>query len=359
MYKSVSIQNFRCYDSINIDKLKRINLFVGKNNVGKTTLLEAVYLLCARNNPDQSTIVNLIRGLEVDFQNLNSNMNPPWDYNFNNQKNVKEIVIEGEHANNGFQKVTIRSFLKSQSIFDQLGKDSSSLSADPNMTVLGYKTKVLEYEIQNGDKKQLLHVSLSIKGVMKDYDVVKTEEKAYFRAPHSKIDQKILAARLEPFLKNGQESLINVLRIIDQNINRIFITYENESPMVYCGLEDNTSIPLVFMGDGISSLIGIFTEIFHIKNGVYFIDEIENGFHYSAMEKIWLAIEKMAEESNVQIFATTHSRECVIAAFDAIKSSNYNDFYLHRLERVKGDIKCFTYDLETLESAIDLNLEVR
>lgn len=362
MYKNISIRNLRCYDNVSIDKLNRINLFVGKNNVGKTTLLEALLLLCARHNPEISTVINVIRGFSFDYQNLNSTMIPPWDYNFNNQKDLKEIVIEGEYTETGLEKVVIRSFEKTQSIFDSINGDiPKNLSASATISAISsdLKTKVLEYETEDLNGPILLHNSLNRNGIERDYNEIKDDRKVFFRSSKYVIDQKSLATNLEPFLKNGQESLIDVLKIIDQKIERIFITYENNAPIVYCGFSDNSAIPIVTIGDGISRLIGMFTEIYHMKNGAYLIDEIENGFHYSVMDKIWLAIRKMAAESNVQVFATTHSRECAVAAQKAFGSIKYDDFYLHRLERIKGEIKCITYDLETLESAIDLGLEFR
>lgn len=356
MYKNIKIRNFRCYEDIEISDFKRINLFVGKNNIGKTSLLEALYLLCARNNPEQVMIINQIRGLLIDIPNLNPSMTPPWDYNFNSSKN-KEIVIEAEHSHLGTQKAIIRSFTQPQSIFE---KSVKNVNHDAGISGKIYEeSNVLEYETLDMDGQKTAHIVIGRAGPHTDYVIETKHPSAYFKSPSKPFHQKEMAGRLEPFLKNGQESLIKILRIIDPNIEHVFITYENELPMINCRLSDGRSIPLVFMGDGVSRLIGLYTEIYHLPGGTYFVDEFENGFHYSVMEKIWRAVGEISEERNVQVFATTHSRECAIAFLNAFKEKTSKDFLLCRLEKVKDKIKSYPYDLEILENTIYMNLEFR
>ena len=77
------------------------------------------------------------------------------------------------------------------------------------------------------------------------------------------------------------------------------------------------------------------------------------------MSQVWKAIDEWAKEYAVQIFATTHSEECFRAANQIFAASEQYDFALHRLERVKDTIQAITYDQETIEAAIEMNLEVR
>ena len=100
-------------------------------------------------------------------------------------------------------------------------------------------------------------------------------------------------------------------------------------------------------------------EIANVKNGIVFIDEIENGIHHSIMEKIWTGIAEAARRFNTQVVATTHSRECIASAYSAFNRSERYDFLFHRLERGNGTIEAKTYDKETLEAAIETGFEVR
>src|SRR5207248_1777573 len=118
-------------------------------------------------------------------------------------------------------------------------------------------------------------------------------------------------------------------------------------------------IPIAFLGDGILRLTRIILWIIHTAGGVLFLDEVDNGFHYSHLRQIWSAIAASARQFDVQIFATTHSRECIVAAHQAFGETFVYDFRLHRLERSDSEIRAITYDQEALEAAIDSDFEVR
>ncbi len=95
------------------------------------------------------------------------------------------------------------------------------------------------------------------------------------------------------------------------------------------------------------------------KQGVVLVDEFENGLHHSVLKKVWAAVAETARECGTQIFAVTHSYECVTAAHRAFEESGTYDFGLHRLERIKGKIKAITYRQETLGAALEMRLEIR
>ena len=79
------------------------------------------------------------------------------------------------------------------------------------------------------------------------------------------------------------------------------------------------------------------------------------------MTNVWKAIASAAKEYNTQVFATTHSWECVLSAHEAFESSETydSDFRLHRLDRLNDDIKVVTYSKRSLSAAIKAGLEVR
>ena len=89
------------------------------------------------------------------------------------------------------------------------------------------------------------------------------------------------------------------------------------------------------------------------------IDEIENGFHHSVLSLVWAAIGEAARRYDTQVFATTHSFECIEAAHEAFCENRPYAFRLHRLDRVENETKVITYDQETLGAAIRSGLEVR
>jgi AAA15 family ATPase/GTPase len=113
------------------------------------------------------------------------------------------------------------------------------------------------------------------------------------------------------------------------------------------------------MGEGMARLASLVMYIGNAPDGVVLVDEIENGLHHSILSKVWGAIGEAARHFRAQVFATTHSLECIVAAHKAFSESEHYDFRLHRLERANETIRAVTYDQETLEAAIEIDLEVR
>ena len=80
------------------------------------------------------------------------------------------------------------------------------------------------------------------------------------------------------------------------------------------------------------------------------------------VQKVWRAIAEAARQFDVQVFATTHSFECIGAAHQAFSEDLpglQDDLRLHRLDRVNGDTVAKTYDREILGAAMEMRLEVR
>ena len=118
-------------------------------------------------------------------------------------------------------------------------------------------------------------------------------------------------------------------------------------------------LPLHFISGGLINLLIIVFDIYKSSDAVVFLDEIDTGLHHSVIGKVWEAIGKAAEEFNTQVFATTHSRECIVAAHEAFSKGKKYDFRLHRLEMIKDKIHAITYDKKTLSGSIELDWEVR
>ena len=153
--------------------------------------------------------------------------------------------------------------------------------------------------------------------------------------------------------------LTETLKIVDPRIDSLSLIVIGETPLIHADIGMDRFIPLAFMGDGMSRLASIVLAIVNSPNGVVLIDEIENGLHHSILHKVWQAIGKVARMFNTQVFATTHSMECVVAAHEAFVKSGPYDFSLHRLERINETIHDVTYDKETLGAAIEMGFEVR
>src|SRR5260370_23628112 len=63
MFKHFAIQNFRCFAGLHLKQLERVNLIAGKNNTGKTALVEAIHLHANPANWQLPIEINKTRGI--------------------------------------------------------------------------------------------------------------------------------------------------------------------------------------------------------------------------------------------------------------------------------------------------------
>lgn len=153
---------------------------------------------------------------------------------------------------------------------------------------------------------------------------------------------------------------MELLRIVEPRLTKLRSSLQGNQPAIKAGLDDlRPLIPVTQMGQGFNRLLTIFASVLLSNANVLLIDEIENGLHYSAQRAVWLGLAAAARKYDLQIFATTHSWGCTVAAHEAFSESEPYDFALHRIQRVKGNVESVTYDREMLTASLETELEVR
>lgn len=363
MIKTFTIKNFRCFQDLKIEHLERINLIVGKNNVGKTALLEALWLHYGYFNPGLALSINAFRGLEKYKSN-----ELLWDL-FHGFTPVKAAILSSQNNNGKHHTLSIELVEKLKSTRylnkpqEQEIKSTSANPVNPEISRMGDSELQLSYY----EEKKLLATSK----IYIDDDKLKIEKasnrdrvESVFRPSSRKERNEEKAERLSKVLKNRQQAdkIIKALKIVEDRIEDLSILYIAGDPIIHAALKgENQLIPLPFMGDGISSLLSMALSITHASGGAVLIDEIENGLHHSVMGEIGTAIAELATECNVQIFATSHSEECVIAMRNGIATAPNSDKSgrLFRLERKNEQIIAVSYTLDELEIAEKHGIEVR
>jgi len=114
------------------------------------------------------------------------------------------------------------------------------------------------------------------------------------------------------------------------------------------------------LGDGTGNLISIVAKLFQSKDGYLFIDEIENGFHYTYLDKLWEIILTISKEQNVQVFATTHSKECIESYARVSKNLEEKDVTYIKMTKLKdGSLNAGIRDYEMIQYNINDDHEVR
>ena len=149
------------------------------------------------------------------------------------------------------------------------------------------------------------------------------------------------------------------LRHVDDRIKRLLTISSPPTAMIYVDVGLNRPIPIGFLGDGLGRFLSIALAFYEARGGMIFIDEVENGLHHSVLENVWKDLSRLSREFDVQVFATTHSNECLVAARDAFASMKDKDFLIHRLGLQAGEISATTYSFSELDFTLDYGAEMR
>jgi AAA15 family ATPase/GTPase len=161
-------------------------------------------------------------------------------------------------------------------------------------------------------------------------------------------------------IKQRDSLLLRAVQLIEPRLEHLEILSPQGTTLIYGHLKGYSDlVPFPLLGDGTRRLASLILAISAAQGGVVLVDEIENGIHHAIMVDMWAVVAEAATQFNTQVFATTHSQECVAAAHEAFLKREQYRFRLHRLDRLNGEIEAATYDHESLEGALSIPLEVR
>ncbi|MFH1097597.1 MAG: AAA family ATPase [Candidatus Desantisbacteria bacterium] len=356
MYKTFKVKNFRCFEDLELENIQRVNLIAGLNNVGKTALLEALFLYGGESNPQIANRVNAFRGFgggnSFKISEATSLLWANLFFGLNTSRNVEleGVDDQGEKRSLRFRILPQR-FVPIEIIEDQSTPAINRSSAE-------YGGFEYECEDKEGIKKYRLLINRQRISVEPVPPLQLFPE--YFLSARRYIptsEEADLFSNME--IKNQQNLLVETLKIIEPKLQRIALITRGGIPMLHGDIGIGELMPLSAMGDGMVRICSIVMAIANAPNGIVLIDEVENGLHHSVLKKLWTAIGDIARRFNTQIFATTHSYECIAAAHTAFSESQTDDFSFYRLDRINEKIASVHQEQKILDFAIENELEVR
>jgi AAA15 family ATPase/GTPase len=308
MLDHIHIENFRLFKNLDIPKVGQVNLITGKNNSGKTTLLEALRLWVNRRSLTKvrSVLMHILK------QRGELNRMPEEDF--------ATIFYER------YRKAEIN--------------DLEMMYKGEIVSILSLNEKIPSYDIEYTTSPGQLIDSANF--VPASFELINTH----------------LWKNID--LTEKEEQVAEILRIIEPNIVRISVNEADGTAKVR--LKNSPKpLPLKNFGEGMNRLLTVALGLVSAENDMLLIDEIDLGLHHSVQGLLWEIVFQKSKDLNVQVFATTHSSDCVQAFSDIANKPEYAGMgnYI-RLQRKKdGDIVAVDYEMEELESAMDLNLETR
>jgi hypothetical protein len=356
--KNLNVRNFRCFEDLAIQQLGRINLISGKNSVGKTSLLEAIFLLMGGTNLSLVMNLSALRGIGDPFRgDLKALRELLWQPLFRRFGPQAAFEIFGSYQDGARTSLSIQvSSEEASQLPLELPSTGVSRTAE---TPRAYSLKAT---YRRGSSQASTNLSLTPKGAviepLPEEPLVRSSVPAVFLAAghreHPQEDAERLG-RLE--IHKRRIDLVKILHPIEPRLARLATVGVGGVPIIHGDVGLDKLLPLALMGDGLRRLTSILLTIATTEGGFVLIDEIENGLHHSVLAHAWQVLAEAAEAADVQVFATTHSFECIRSAHEVFGTSS--SFRLHRLERIHDDIHARTYDPEALASAMKAELEVR
>jgi AAA15 family ATPase/GTPase len=339
--QNLKINSFRGLKGLNLSELGSVNILVGKNNSGKTTILEAISIACNPLDPVQWVGTSKRR---LDFGRRSIALNPSlesikWLFPQENS-DLNDRQYQGEIEINISGKATISVIATISEIYG-LGsvkndvieeEDTSSESEDVDTSQTDYERSGVELEVliteQIDDESDTFdsRIQDTIFQFWEDERFVQQKRlrgKAFINHvtvyPSYSSSDIVLALRLTQITKEGvKNDLLDVLRLFDSEILDIHIlTSSPRISSLYIEHKKLGFAPFYTFGDGLKKALLIALALPLAKNGVLLIDEIETSIHYSALSQVFDWLIKACEMNETQLFVTTHSLEAVDAMLDA------------------------------------------
>lgn len=375
--KIVEIKNYKGFKYLTLDNLARINLFVGKNNVGKSSLLEAIAILCykynvpdfifrnrnelLRSNGDQLCYQWLFPGFndevsaenKIEISSKGSGIDCDVSLQFTYYTTVEIRNNEGEIQ---LQKKIIEG--------NQLPKDGQIykkgiriITNDGFDSLYAFRSAMeIVIPTLNQDGSVTLQGNFSLHSVDKVCEYVQPGELTRIDNP----------GRFDAISVAGKEAfVIEALQIFNPEIEQlIYVGSPLRIPYVKLkGVEEK--VPLRSMGDGINRVLTIVLAMIKCEgDGVLLIDEFENGLHYSVQHQLWKIIYRLAEQLNIQVFVTSHSIDTLRGLSQLISEFPEDEMKekvaCYYLQNTKDNvIKSYRYDAANFEFLINQGEEIR
>ncbi len=362
---SLEIKGYRCFEHLTIEKLGRVNLIVGKNNVGKTALLEALWIYSRRGRIDSLLNVLLVRD-EVALL-----------YERPEEPRVERIEDFIKAVENIFSKRPRLNLNSKESVFigskDSKIKISTSRLMDQEeentpdhsgfMQTWGHYPKGLLIISTLDEKDKETRTEYYSFENQQSYLLENLDDiPSNFVQPQLN-DNSILSRIWDIVVLRGLESkAIEFMQLLHPNLEYInFVGRSKNNGNRYpiaSTVNNKIRVPLKSFGEGMTRLLRLSMAFVQCQNGMLLIDEIESGLHYSVLPDVWKLIFKTAKDLNVQVFATTHSKDC-IEAFAQAAYDSPEEGMLIRLERQGEKIVAKTIEEEMLVDAVNYEVEVR
>ncbi len=369
MYSSLHISGYRGFDSFRMRGLGRVNLLVGANNSGKTSILECIELLQSAGHPQVLASIAGRRGewgypSDGDARAAVDPRREPVDVShlfagrdLRRRIRVEAVCIDDAAPDGWNDEVTV--YVEEPSGSDDDERNADSVGEDAPF--------VLHVKWANAEDDYRARIS-------EDGVVFRLQRLARPRGSESQAVQFVrtgglraadVARKYSRFVFTDKDAPVKrALRVVEPAVediapvadDRRLFGRDGPGGVVVKLRETNGQVPIGSLGDGMWRMLGLALSISSAGGGVLLVDEIDTGLHYSTMEGMWRMIGAQAAALSVQVFATTHSRDCY-ESLAAVAKSEAGNFTIQRIDPSRGEAVRFSS--EAIVAAAEREIEVR
>jgi predicted ATP-dependent endonuclease of OLD family len=374
MIRDLTIDNYRLFHHFNLESIAGVNLIVGTNNSGKSSLLEAIHLLTS-----DDMRLSLIFILSERGEFVSGTLDPRVDRSRTGGYQVSQIfhnrllkLDRSASIHSSLDKeVTLRIALQKARLHIREGVDQLPLFDTEEMAEVTMEggVELLVFE-RDGYESEATKERLRI-----TEDGLLLPDRPYNirRIIHPRGKSRLITANYLGYdelailwdkitLTPKEDKVVEALKILEPKVERIsFTSTQTSNSGILLRLKgENEPIPLGSMGDGMRRILAIIASLVSVEQGTLLVDEIDTGLYHGVLTDMWRLVLETSYKQDAQVFATTHSWDCVKAFQQALNSFTYPDIgRLIRLEKADDQIRAVTYLRNELDIAIEQGIEVR
>ena len=369
MIRSIQIQGYRGFAEFEMKSLARVNLLVVTNNSGKTSALEALYLLVSQGDP--ASLWRILARRSERLPERASRNAPELDmchlFTGHDLRMGSKFVLTAENQTPGRHVSFTIGEIGDEPRVKPTVREGVALASRFGLHIKGHPSPpapVIPLSRWGG----LSTESLDVPRRMQRKFASDGEMLSQFITAESYSGGELVSLWETVALTSNEERVMNALRLLEPTIEKIASV---STPPDYWGggnqrggfrvkfKDVERPVPIGSLGDGIWRLLVMAIAIAQCKDGLLLIDEIDTGLHYSVMSDMWKLIYGAAKDLNVQVFATTHSNDCIrsLAEVCCSEEDAGENVTLQRIER--GRKKSVAYTPKEIEVAAARGIEVR
>lgn len=371
MFRSLEIENFRRFKRYELHELGRVNLLVGTNNSGKTSILEAVQMLVSDGDPQPLFEALTRRGerlYETETHQAVRNVRVLADvcrlFHGHTISPSSKLAVRGRSDRSHSFTANIEQRPQGNSALQQLLFEDEALESGSNGLGLSLRWS-------NGSSVfKFLPISKNggiREAVENPFALLSPGEpgvgNVHFIESSSLSIDEVVRLFDAVALTAEEEQVIQSLQLVEPTIERIASVSEGGSSrdgrggiVVRCRGQKQR-VPIGSMGDGIWRMLGLILSLVRSEGGCLLVDEIDTGLHYTVLEDMWRLVAEVARRLDVQVFATTHSSDCWTSLAAVARDTEAEDVSIQRIEPDAEQAVAFS--AEEMVLAAERGIEVR